>query len=136
MQIKANNSPAAGVFPRAGLARQLATQLLGRDALFNYGRSGLFLAGPRRTGKSTFLEHDLVPQLERLGALPIYVDLWSRPGADPADLIAEAVRDALRKADGPTRKAGRALQRIKKVNLKTRVKSIFEAELGVEIDTV
>ena len=139
MRIKTDNSPprkAGGVFPRAGLARQLAAQLLGRDPLFNYGRSGLFLAGLRRTGKSTFLGHDLVPQIERLGALPIYVDLWSRPEADPADLIAEAVRDTLRKADGPATQAGRALQRIKKVNLKTKVKSVFEAELGVEIDTV
>lgn len=128
--------PAPGVFPRAGLARQLASRLLGQDPLFNYGRSGLFLAGPRRTGKSTFLEHDLVPQIERLGALPIYVDLWSKPGSDPADLISEAVRDALRKADRPVTKAGRVLQRIKKVNLKTQVKSVFEAEFGIEIDSV
>ena len=141
MDIKSNNAPSprrttAGVFPRAGLARQLAARLLGQDPLFNYGRSGLFLAGPRRTGKSTFLEHDLVPQVERLGALPIYVDLWSKPGSDPADLIAEAVRDALRKADGPATKAGRVLQRIRKVNLKTKVKTVFEAEFGIEIDTV
>jgi hypothetical protein len=139
MQIKPDNSTprrAGGVFPRTGLARQLAVRLLGRDPLFNYGRSGLFLAGPRRTGKSTFLEHDLMPQIPRLGALPIYIDLWSKPGADPAELIADAVRNALRKADGPVTKAGRALHRIKKINLKTKVKSVFEAEFGVEIDTV
>lgn len=137
MRIKPSNSPSLqGVFPRTALAEQLALRLLGRDTLFNYGRSGLFLAGPRRTGKSTFLKHDLVPQIERLGAFVIYVDLWAKQATDPAELIAEAVRDALRKADTAGDRVSKALRRIKKVNLKAKIKSVFEAELGIEIDAV
>lgn len=137
MHIKLNNSPSpAGVFPRTVHAEQLALRLLGRDSLFNYGRSGLFLAGPHRTGKSTFLKHDLVPQIERLGAFVIYVDLWAKQAADPAELIAEAVRDALRKAETTGIRVSKALQKIKKVNLKAKMKSVFEAEFGIEIDDV
>ncbi len=139
MSIKSGNLTASrrtdGVFPRAELARQLAERLLGRDPLFNYGRSGLFLAGPRRTGKSTFLEHDLVPQIEHFGALPIYVDLWSKPGTDPAELVSEAVREALRSAAGVAGSVRRALRRVRRVNLKARVTG-FQAEFGVEIDSV
>ena len=47
-------------------------------------RSGLFLAGQRRTGKTTFLRSDLVPELEAQGALVIYVDLWSDTKVSPA----------------------------------------------------
>jgi len=139
MREKPNNPPhheVAGVYPRTELARELAARMLGRDPLFNYGRSGLFLAGPRRTGKSTFLEHDLVPQIIQLGALPIYVDLWAKPGADPAELIAEAVRDALRKVDAPSSKIARAPRRVGKLNVKTKVATVLEAEFGIEIDTV
>ena len=57
--------------------------------------SGLFLAAPRRTGKSTFLRRDLVPLLEAKGVYPVYVDLWADRQADPARLIADAIAAAL-----------------------------------------
>jgi len=49
------------VFRRKELARRMADIALGTDPLA--GNSGLFLAAPRRTGKSTFLKTDLIPEL-------------------------------------------------------------------------
>ena len=42
-------------YARSGLARELAEQLQGKQ-VFNDAYNGLFLAAPRRTGKSTFLQ--------------------------------------------------------------------------------
>lgn len=79
------------------------------DALdTSLGRSGgLFLAAPRRTGKSTFVRQDLVPALRERGAEVIYVDLWVDKTKDPALLIANAVRDELKKEDGAVTKLAR-----------------------------
>jgi hypothetical protein len=72
------------------------------------GRSGgLFLAAPRRTGKSTFVRQDLVPALEANGAQVIYVDLWADKSKDPALLLANAVRDALKNDEGALAKFAR-----------------------------
>ncbi|GGI28264.1 hypothetical protein [Bradyrhizobium guangdongense] len=82
---------AAGfVFHRPELARRMADIALGTDPLA--GNSGLFLAAPRRTGKSTLLKADLVPELESRGALPVYVDLWADRSRDPGEVIAEKIR--------------------------------------------
>ena len=54
--------------------------------------SGLFLAGPRRVGKSTFLIEDLIPEAQHRQWLPVYVDLWSNKFADPDILITEAIK--------------------------------------------
>jgi hypothetical protein len=86
------------VFHRPALAKRLADTALGRDVFGS--TAGLFLAAPRRTGKSTFLTVDLIPQLKVEGALPIYVDLWSDRGSDPAALIMEAVRTAAKALEG------------------------------------
>ncbi|MDM0029817.1 hypothetical protein [Variovorax saccharolyticus] len=73
----------------------MATQLL-RPGMLDQGlRSGLFLSGLRRTGKTTFLQQDLIPALEVLGAVVIYVDLWADTKADPATLIHAAIRKTL-----------------------------------------
>ena len=58
-------------FPRTALAGQIAESLQGRQ-LFGDAPNGLFLAAPRRTGKSTFLQSDLEPELVARG---IVVDL-------------------------------------------------------------
>lgn len=78
--------------PRRDLARQLADRLTPDP--FSGASAGLFLAAPRRTGKSTFLRRDLMPVLEERGKLTIYVDLWSDRAADPGRLIAAAVAKA------------------------------------------
>ena len=59
-------------FHRTALAQWYAEEALDTSL----GRSGgLFLAAPRRTGKSTFVRQDLVPALVAMGAEVIYVDL-------------------------------------------------------------
>ncbi|MBP6095750.1 MAG: hypothetical protein KBF58_13165 [Methyloversatilis sp.] len=81
-------------FDRGTLASQIADALLGK-VLFGDAHNGLFLAAPRRTGKSTFLQADLKPELERRGCVVVYVDLWSDRRRDPGSLIAEAIGHAL-----------------------------------------
>ena len=66
------------------------------------------LPAPRRTGKSTFLQADLVPELEKRGVVVVYVDLWSDQKRDPGSLIAEVVGRALIKHLGPVAKAAKA----------------------------
>lgn len=86
-------SPSRPIFKRALLAKTLANDLAG-ESLVDYS-SGMFLAAPRRTGKSTFLNNDLIPECARRGWLPVYVDLWADREADPADLISAAIGNAL-----------------------------------------
>lgn len=89
------------VFLRPTIASQMTQQLLHPGALDEAFRSGLFISGVRRTGKTTFLRHDLIPALETEGALVIYVDLWSDTQANPAKLIHAAVRDTLTELQKP-----------------------------------
>lgn len=102
-------------FQRLALATQLADALLGQS-VFTDAHNGLFLAAPRRTGKTTFLQHDLKPELEKRGVVVVYLDLWADQRRDPGDLIAEAIGKALQPHLGlvarTARKAG-----LDKVNL-------------------
>lgn len=86
------------VFHRIDLANQIADGLAG-GGLADF-KSGLFLAAPRRTGKSTFLRSDLIPACEARGWMSVYVDLWSDREADPADLISSAIGEALMQFEG------------------------------------
>lgn len=94
-------------FPRQALARQLVDALLGK-AIFGDAHNGLFLAAPRRTGKSTFLQADLQPALERSGVAVVYVDLWADPRRDPGALIADAIARALASRLGIVARAAKA----------------------------
>jgi hypothetical protein len=80
--------------PRTALAEELVVALRGKTS-FGDAHNGLFLAAPRRTGKTTFLRADLTPALERAGAAVVYVDLWADAARDPGALIAEAIGRAL-----------------------------------------
>lgn len=100
------------IFHRTELAQQMAKQLLQPGVLDEGLRSGLFLAGVRRTGKTTFLQADLVPALEAAGALVIYVDLWSNTQANPASLVQGAIRQALQDLQSP---AGAVAERLKRL---------------------
>lgn len=62
--------------------------------------SGMFLAAPRRTGKSTFLRQDLLPEMQARGWVTIYVDLWADKNRDPGELIGGAIRIATADFDG------------------------------------
>jgi hypothetical protein len=95
------------VFHREALAADLASKVLFLAPTSASG-SGLFLAAPRRTGKSTFLREDLRPQLEKRGALVVYVDLWEDRRADPGDVIVNSVRAELSRHDGVLKRLARS----------------------------
>lgn len=90
-------------FARPVLAAEIADSMAGKLFLAD-GTNGVFLAAPRRTGKSTFLQLDLKPELERRGIVPVYVDLWADQARDPAMLIADAIGRALEKHLGAVAK--------------------------------
>lgn len=100
------------IYRRPELAAQMAKQLLNPGVLDEGLRSGLFLSGLRRTGKTTFLVNDLIPALEEAGALVVYVDLWSDTHTSPAVLVLAAVRKALAELQTP---ASSILQKLKRV---------------------
>lgn len=93
-------------FHRPALAKALAEQAL--DTSLGVS-GGLFLAAPRRTGKSTFVRQDLLPELRSRDVDVIYVDLWIDKSKDPAIHIANAVRAELSKDDGPISKLAKMM---------------------------
>lgn len=101
-------------FPRSALARELVAALQGR-ALLGDAHNGLFLAAPRRTGKSTFLQGDLAPALQAADVTVVYVDLWADARRDPGSLIADAIGRALTSELGIVARAARkaSLSRVK-----------------------
>ena len=107
-------SPVRPLLRRNQLANALAQDLAG-ESLVDYS-SGMFLAAPRRTGKSTFLNNDFIPECVQRGWLPVYVDLWSDRDAAPAQLISGAIGTALARFEGAlartAKKAG-----VDKINL-------------------
>lgn len=94
-------------FHRSALADELAEALQGKTQ-FNDAPNGLFLAAPRRTGKSTFLQLDLKPALEKRDVVVVYVDLWADQARDPGSLIADAVARALQAHLGLVAKAAKS----------------------------
>jgi hypothetical protein len=90
----------------------MAKQLLRPGVLDEGLRSGLFLSGQRRTGKTTFLITDLIPALQAAGAVVIYVDLWSDVQANPSQLVQRAIRAALADMQTP---ASSILKKIKRM---------------------
>ncbi|KRC25692.1 AAA family ATPase [Acidovorax sp. Root217] len=105
------------LFHRPALAEQMAKQLLEPGLLDQGLRSGLFLSGLRRTGKTTFLRQDLIPALEAKGAIVIYVDLWADTKADPATLVHAAIRRGLADLQTPASGVLGRLARLKGVDV-------------------
>ncbi|MES2820493.1 MAG: ATP-binding protein [Pseudomonadota bacterium] len=95
------------LFHRPQLARDMAQKIL-HVAVGSAAGSGLFLAAPRRTGKSTFMREDLRPALEQAGALVLYVDLWANPSADPGLVIVGAIRAELARHEGVVQRLAKA----------------------------
>lgn len=91
------------IYPRTALARYFVDFLRSSDS-----SSGVFMAAPRRTGKTTFIKEDLIPLLEQEGGLVIYVDLWEDKTIDPATVVAEGIRKAILALDGPVLKGARS----------------------------
>jgi len=104
-------------FHRPKLASDMAEQLLKPKGLMKKVRSGLFLGGLRRTGKTTFLRGDLIPALEAQGAIVIYVDLWSNTSAKSSDLLLGAIRKTLADLQRADSKAVGMLKRLKGLDL-------------------
>jgi hypothetical protein len=94
-------------FPRLKLAQDTADALQGKN-LFGDAPNGLFLAAPRRTGKSTFLQRDLAPELQRRGIAVVYVDLWADQTRDPGSLISEAIGKGIQTHLGWVAKAAKS----------------------------
>lgn len=119
------------IYSRPQLAADMAKQLLQPTALDLGLRSGLFLSGIRRIGKTTFLRNDLIPALERLGAVVVYVDLWSEPQTSPSRLVQSAVSKTLKELLTPGSHALTALKKVKGAELEG-----FGFKFGFQIDAV
>lgn len=101
-------------FHRPELATALADQALDTSL----GTSGgMFLAAPRRTGKSTFVRQDLLPEFERRGLNVIYLDLWIDKTVNPAIHIANAIRSELAREDGAIAKTLKKLSTMSKLTV-------------------
>jgi hypothetical protein len=94
-------------FKRPDLAQRLVDELCGKS-FFSDAPNGLFLAAPRRTGKSDFLQQDLVPALINAGIFVTYVDLWSQSKMPPTELVAAKLAQDVQKTLGWVAKAGKS----------------------------
>jgi len=101
-------------FHRPALAQGYCDSLEGTEIADS--RSGLFLAAPRRTGKSTFLREDLLPAMQNRGWTTIYVDLWSDKSKDPAVLITNAIQAKIGTFAGAIKRLAKSAG-IEKVNI-------------------
>lgn len=119
------------LFSRPELAAQMARQLLHPDVLSEGLRSGLFISGLRRTGKTTFLRNDLIPALEQHGALVIYVDLWTDISANPAQLVRDAIRTALEQLQTPGSALLARLARVSGIDV-----GILSFKFGFKLDKI
>lgn len=119
------------IYARPKLAMDMANQLLKPTALDMGLRSGLFLSGIRRIGKTTFLRNDLIPALEDMGAIVIYVDLWSEPQTNPSKLVHAAVTKVLKDLVNPGSKMLTMLKRIKGASFEG-----YGLKFGFQIDAI
>jgi hypothetical protein len=119
------------LFRRQALAAQMTQQLLHPGPLDVGLRSGLFLSGLRRIGKTTFLLNDLIPSLADAGALVIYVDLWTDTQANPATLVQNAIKQALKDLEAPASSLLSKLRRIKGLDI-----GAAGFKLGFNLDTI
>ena len=101
-------------FKRTHLAIAYCDSLAGKGIA--NARSGLFLAGPRRVGKSTFLTDELIPEAKNRGWVPVYVDLWANKNANPEKLIAEAIKANLLHYEGKITKLAKSVK-LNQVNI-------------------
>ena len=101
-------------FHRTAFAKALTKKLLAPDVLETTIRDGLFITGPRRIGKTTFIKQDLIPELEKNQALVIYADLWkNNEDMSPSKTVLSSVRTILKSLASSTTKL-----RELKINLK------------------
>ena len=122
-----------GIFyHRPELATRLS-KLIMQISVGSSASSGVFLAAPRRTGKSTFAREDLRPALEKAGAIVLYADLWQDLTKDPGLVIVEAIREAVGRNDGFIARLAKA-SGIEKVAVGGLNFSLDKIGLGKDID--
>ncbi|MBD8706471.1 ATP-binding protein [Pseudomonas sp. CFBP 13711] len=119
-------------YHRPELAARLS-KLIIQVSVGSSASSGVFLAAPRRTGKSTFAREDLRPALEKAGAIVLYADLWQDLTKDPGLVIVEAVREAVGRNDGFITRLAKA-SGIDKVAVGGLNFSLDKIGLGKDID--
>lgn len=101
-------------FHRPALARSVCDSLEGQG--IKDARAGLFLAAPRRVGKTTFLREDVLPHAAERGWASVYVDLWESRKASPEILIAQAIKAEIARHEGVVTQFARA-SRLDKVSV-------------------
>ena len=101
-------------FKRPALATAYCDSLAG-NGIAN-ATSGLFLAAPRRVGKSTFLLNELIPEAKKRGWTTVYIDLWVNINANPADIIAEAIKNKILELDSKFAKIAKKIK-LGKINV-------------------
>ena len=121
----------SSLYLRPQLATEMAKQLLHPGVLDEGLRSGLFLSGMRRTGKTTFVLNDLIPALEQDGALVIYVDLWSDTQKSPAALVHAAICKTLTELQTPSSTIFGKLKRISSADV-----GVYGLKFGFKLDSV
>lgn len=119
-------------YHRPELATRLS-KLIMQISIGSSASSGVFLAAPRRTGKSTFAREDLRPALEKAGAIVLYADLWQDLTKDPGLVIVEAIREAVGRSDGFISRLAKA-SGIEKVAVGGLSFSLDKIGLGKDID--
>lgn len=119
------------LFHRTELARQMTQQLLHPGVLDQGLRSGLFLSGQRRTGKTTFLQADLIPELEAAGAIVVYTDLWVDPNASPVELLLASIRSTLQELQTPAGALAERLKKLRKAEL-----AVGPIKLGFQVESI
>lgn len=119
-------------YHRPELAARLS-KLIMQVSVGSSASSGVFLAAPRRTGKSTFAREDLRPALEKAGAIVLYADLWQDLTKDPGLVIVEAIREAVSRNDGFITRLAKA-SGIDKVAVGGLNFSLDKIGLGKDID--
>lgn len=123
-----------GIFRRPEEAQRIVGRILGGDPLYRY-TPGLFIAAPRRTGKTSFAVNELMPQIESAGAVAIYCDLWEDQTRDPADLLGDAIRSKMKWYTRAGRSLRAALRAVKQVSVGAGIgENGPEADLSFEFD--
>lgn len=120
------------LYHRPALAARLCNLIL-RVAVGSAAGSGVFLAAPRRTGKSTFAREDLRPALEAGGAIVLYADLWKDLAKNPGLVIVDAVREAIGRQEGLITRLAKAAG-LDTVNVGGMSFSLANIGLGKDID--
>jgi ATPase domain predominantly from Archaea len=121
----------SSIYSRADMADQMALRLMKPNPLDEALRSGLFISGQRRQGKTTFLIHDLIPALESQGAIVLYVDLWSNTQASPASLVLNKIQEKLAELQDTESKTIQTLKRVTGLDV-----GVLTFKFGFKLDSI